>query len=168
MPTIAITADHLFGLSLLVLAVLLVRIALRPMPPAEPAPPPRSGFTRWLTPMALPVLHASASATRALGVGPRARAARPSVPTTRIKLMASTGADPREIARRTGMARDAVAMMMARAPQGAAPVGRRSVRAAVAGSRPAEPVMRAPGRGDLDLRNGERDGKGTRFRAFVQ
>jgi hypothetical protein len=173
MPTMSLTLDHAIGIALLSLATLLVWRALKPAPKAVPvrAPSARSGFTRWLTPMALPVMHASGAATRALTVSKKSHAAKPVVRRTAVKLLASTGAEARDIARRTGMSRDAVAMMMA-SGSAAAPAMKSTVRAAAAARKvaAAERTMQAPARGIAELRASRRDrqDKGTKFQAFVR
>jgi hypothetical protein len=89
------------------------------------APPAESGFMRWLTPMGMK----SVSPTQAVVVRKRlktgsTKTVRVITPVSKVpaRALRAAGASPLEIARRTGLARDAVSMMMANA--GATPVSR--------------------------------------------
>ncbi len=83
------------------------------------APSNGSGFMRWLTPMGMK----SIPAAQATGGAPRPRRnsgsnklIRISTPVSKVPQRAlKAGGDPVDIARRTGLSRDAVAMMMAAA-----------------------------------------------------
>ncbi len=90
--------------------------ARRIIPPATPST--ESGFRRWLTPLGMPsipaVPGAGARAPRASGSNKSIRVTTPvcKVPARSLR---AHNANPLEIARRTGLARDAVVMMMANA-----------------------------------------------------
>ncbi|MBC7842570.1 MAG: hypothetical protein H7099_09660 [Gemmatimonadaceae bacterium] len=91
---------------------------------APPSTSNPSGFTRWLTPMGMKSIPAG----QAVAVRPRRKsgsnkAIKVSTPVSKVqtRVLRNAGADALEIARRTGLARDAVVMMMANAnPQGVA------------------------------------------------
>lgn len=82
------------------------------------APSHMSGFRRWLTPMGMQ----SIPAEQGVVARPRRRSGsnktiRVSTPVSKVatRALKASGADPLDIARRTGLARDAVVMMMANA-----------------------------------------------------
>jgi hypothetical protein len=93
-----------------------------------PSPSNPSGFTRWLTPLGMKSIPAAPVATSAVAARPRRKTVamktiKVSTPVSKVptRALRKAGADALEIARRTGLARDAVAMMMANAnPQAAA------------------------------------------------
>ncbi|MCC7052664.1 MAG: hypothetical protein IT355_05315 [Gemmatimonadaceae bacterium] len=113
--------------ALLLLAFVLAIIAIwrgRRREARQPAMSPEaSGFTRWLTPMGM----MSIPAEQAVVNRPRRRSG--SVKTVKVhtpvskvsaRALKNAGADALEIARRTGLSRDAVVMMMAKADPRAA------------------------------------------------
>ncbi|HYW49985.1 MAG TPA: hypothetical protein VE861_05230 [Gemmatimonadaceae bacterium] len=120
------------------------------------APQPKlstaSGFTRWLTPMGMQSIPAEPGA-----VVPRPRRKSGSQRTIKVSTPVSkvtarslkAGSDPLEIARRSGLSRDAVVMMMANAaPKHAKHPTAASVAAAVkapARTAASEQAMSAPG-----------------------
>lgn len=115
------------GVLVIVLALALVAIWKNRRRTAEApvnAPSVASGFTRWLTPMGMK----SIPAEQAVVVRPRRKSGsnktiKVSTPVSKVPTRALKGAraDALEIARKTGLARDAVVMMMANAnPQAAA------------------------------------------------
>jgi hypothetical protein len=146
-----VTGEQMIGVALLGVASLMVWRGLRggaARPAPGVLPGTRSGFTRWLTPLAQPAVSiprsaASAAPVRVPEVKPLkqakpARVAAATVAARRVQKLASSGTEAREIARKTCMSRDAVTMMMAQ--------------------------------GRVDIRATARDarGKGTRFQAFVR
>ena len=126
---------------------------------AQPAPMNASGFKRWLTPMGMQ----SIPAEQAVVVRPRRKSGsqktiRVSTPVSKVpaRALKRAGADALEIARKTGLARDAGVRMMANAnPQTAAQKGQPAARATVSTKAPAvnqprsandERAMTAPSR----------------------
>ncbi len=115
------------GVLVIVLTLALVAIWKNRRRTAEvPAATPSyaSGFTRWLTPMGMK----SVSAEQAVVVRPRRKSGsnktiKVSTPVSRVHTRALKGAraDALDIARKTGLARDAVVMMMANANPQPAP-----------------------------------------------
>ncbi len=82
------------------------------------APSSASGFRRWLTPPGMRSIPAEPGAVaRAPRVSGSNKSIRVSTPVSRVpaRALRAKNADPLEIARRTGLARDAVVMMMANA-----------------------------------------------------
>jgi hypothetical protein len=82
------------------------------------APSAESGFTRWLTPLGM----SSVPTAERAELRPRRKTSgnqtiKVTTPVSRVapRALKAKGADPRDIARRTGLARDAVVMMMANA-----------------------------------------------------
>ena len=149
---------------------------------AQPAPMNASGFKRWLTPMGMQ----SIPAEQAVVVRPRRKSGsqktiRVSTPVSKVapRALKRAGADALEIARKTGLARDAVVMMMANAnPQTAAPKHQPADRAAAKTQSPTRSVsteraMTAPGAYTQAARTRpgnttQRDeSRGTRFSARV-
>ena len=81
-------------------------------------PSTESGFRRWLTPLGMKSIPAAqAASTRPRRKSGSNTTIRVSTPVSRVpaRALRATNADPLEIARRTGLARDAVVMMMANA-----------------------------------------------------
>ena len=79
-------------------------------------PSATSGFTRWLTPMGMRSIGGGqAVAARKPKTSGSMKAIKVSTPVSRVTARALRGADanPLEIARRTGLSRDGVAMMLA-------------------------------------------------------
>ncbi len=77
-----------------------------------------SGFRRWLTPLGMKSIPAEqAASTRAPRRSGSNKTIRVSTPVSRVpaRALRARNADPLEIARRSGLARDAVVMMMANA-----------------------------------------------------
>jgi hypothetical protein len=93
-----------------------------------PSPTNPSGFTRWLTPLGMKSIPAEQVAAASVVARPRRKSGsmksiRVSTPVSKVptRALRKAGADALDIARKTGLARDAVAMMMANAnPQTAA------------------------------------------------
>ena len=82
------------------------------------APSSASGFMRWLTPMGMKSIPAgqAVAASRPRRPSGSNKTIRVSTPVSKVPQRAlRAGGDPVEIARRTGLSRDAVAMMMAAA-----------------------------------------------------
>ena len=124
----------------------------RPAVALPPASNP-SGFKRWLTPMSMKSIPAeqavAARMRRKTGSNKTIKVSTPvsKVPTRALR---SAGADAMEIARKTGLARDAVVMMMANANPQAAAKKQTSARVATAAQAPTRTVsneraMTAPG-----------------------
>ena len=115
------------GLLVIVLALALSAIwtnRRRAAEAPEASPPTNSGFTRWLTPMGMK----SIPAEQAVVSRPRRKSGsnktiRVSTPVSKVPTRALKGAraDALDIARKTGLARDAVVMMMANAAPKTAP-----------------------------------------------
>ncbi len=81
-------------------------------------PSTESGFRRWLTPLGMKSIPAGqATSTRPPRTSGSNKTIRVSTPVSRVptRALRARNADPLEIARRTGLARDAVVMMMANA-----------------------------------------------------
>lgn len=117
-----------------------------------PSPSNVSGFTRWLTPMGMK----SIPAEQAVVARPRRKTGgnktiRVSTPVSKVptRALRAASANPLDIARKTGLARDAVAMMMASANPAAAPKKQSATKAAAAQaptrSVSSERAMSAPG-----------------------
>lgn len=117
-----------------------------------PSPSNVSGFTRWLTPMGMK----SIPAEQAVVARPRRKSGgnktiRVSTPVSKVptRALRAASANPLDIARKTGLARDAVAMMMASANPAAAPKKQSATKAAAAQaptrSVSSERAMSAPG-----------------------
>ncbi len=116
-------------------------------------PSATSGFTRWLTPMGMQSISAAqAVAPRTPKASGSSRAIKVSTPVSKVSARALRSADatPLDIARKTGLSRDGVAMMLATsgrpAPKPAAvakPVAVPAPTRTVATGR--TPVMLAPG-----------------------
>lgn len=117
-----------------------------------PSPSNVSGFTRWLTPMGMK----SIPAEQAVVVRPRRKSGgnktiRVSTPVSKVptRALRAASANALDIARKTGLARDAVAMMMASANPAAAPKKKSATKAAAAQaptrSVSSERAMSAPG-----------------------
>jgi hypothetical protein len=119
------TADQWAGAVLLACALLLVHLGSRrgragvPVPPR--APHAASGFRRWLTPFGVPSLATLAPARRGTPILPAAQPVarrtprpRPVVDAGAVTRLARAGSDAAEIARRTGLARDAVRLVLLR------------------------------------------------------
>ena len=91
---------------------------------AQPSASNPSGFTRWLTPMGMKSIPAEqAVAARMRRKSGSNKTIKVSTPVSKVhtRVLRSAGADALEIARKTGLARDAVVMMMANAnPHGVA------------------------------------------------
>ena len=100
-----------------------------------------SGFKRWLTPMGMQSIPAEqAVVTRPRRKSGSVKTIRVSTPVSKVPVRAlqRAGADALEIARKTGLARDAVVMMMANAnPQAAALKGQPAARATASTKAPA-------------------------------
>lgn len=119
------------------------------------APSAGSGFMRWLTPMgekSIPAAQATAGAPRPRRQSGSSKSIRISTPVSKVPQRAlKAGGDPVDIARRTGLSRDAVAMMMAAAAPkvqrvAASADGRAAQTARVVSSgQAAERAMVAPG-----------------------
>jgi hypothetical protein len=99
------------------------------------APSAASGFTRWLTPLGMGSVPKESRAE----LRPRRKTSgnqtiKVTTPVSRVapRALRAKGADPRDIARRTGLARDAVVMMMANAGHAVPKSGVRSVKTAAA------------------------------------
>ena len=138
-----------------------------------------SGFKRWLTPMGMQ----SIPAEQAVVVRPRRKsgsmkAIKVSTPVSRVPVRAlkKAGADALEIARKTGLARDAVVMMLANANPQAADAKRKqtenATKAAPTRASNTERAMTAPGAYGNAPRTqpaagGSRGTVGTRFNARV-
>jgi hypothetical protein len=86
--------------------------------PVMTTPSTASGFTRWLTPMGMKSIPAEqgvvARPRRKSGANKTIKVSTP-VSKVATRSLRGAGADPLEIARKTGLARDAVVMMMANA-----------------------------------------------------
>jgi hypothetical protein len=118
--------------SVLVLSLVVIwqqRRRVAPVPALTPAP--ESGFMRWLTPLGM--TSVAGTKTKAMT---RSRRKTPQVATVRVitpvskvhpRALRAPGATPLEIARRTGLARDAVSLMLAHASAGEAPRQRRAL-----------------------------------------
>jgi hypothetical protein len=141
---------------------------------SDPAPSESSGFLRWLTPMGMK----SVSADQATVARPRRsgsnKTIRVSTPVSRVstRSLKSRDADALEISRRSGLARDAVVMMMANAdPKAhAKKVAAAKPQPAKAPVRTAAPerAMSAPGAGNQAPRTAPSAGGrtlGTQFTA---
>ena len=138
-----------------------------------------SGFKRWLTPMGMQ----SIPAEQAVVVRPRRKsgsmkAIKVSTPVSKVPVRAlkKAGADALEIARKTGLARDAVVMMLANANPQAADAKRKqtenATKAAPTRTANTERAMTAPGAYGNAPRtqpaaSGSRGTVGTRFNARV-
>ncbi len=86
------------------------------IPPATPST--ESGFRRWLTPLGMPSIPAAQpAAARAYRKSGSKQTMRVSTPVSKVpaRSLRAHDANPLEIARRSGLARDAVVMMMANA-----------------------------------------------------
>ena len=86
-------------------------------------PSPASGFTRWLTPMGMASIPAAQGvAARPARKSGSMKAIKVNTPVSKVsaKALKHAAGDALEIARRTGLSRDAVAMMMAKADPKAA------------------------------------------------
>jgi hypothetical protein len=125
-----LTSDQFVGVMLLLIAMAITIRALvmgQTERPRGAQPTQASGFTRWLTPMGMAsVLSSSAqtdSEARPARKSTSMKAIKVRTPVSRIatKFITATNRDPREIARRTGLSRDAVTMMLASADQRRAP-----------------------------------------------
>lgn len=118
------TPDQWAGAVLLACALLLVHLgSRRPRGVAGAAPRPpaaTSGFRRWLTPFGMPSIASLAQVRRGTPVPIAATAARrtprtqPVVDAGAVTRLARAGSDAAEIARRTGLARDAVRLVLLR------------------------------------------------------
>ena len=112
-----------------------------------------SGFKRWLTPMGMKSIPAEqAVAARMRRKSGSNKTIKVSTPVSKVatRALRGAGADALEIARKTGLARDAVVMMMANANPQAAAKKQTSARVAVAAQAPTRTVsteraMTAPG-----------------------
>lgn len=81
-------------------------------------PSAASGFRRWLTPLGMKSIPAEqATVTRPQRTSGSNKTIRVTTPVSRVpaRALKASNADPLEIARRSGLARDAVVMMMANA-----------------------------------------------------
>ncbi len=114
-------------------------------------PSTASGFRRWLTPLGMQSIPAEqAASTRPHRTSAPNKTMRVSTPVSRVpaRALRAQNADPLEIARRTGLARDAVVMMMANADP-KAHAARSSAAKTAARAAPktasAERAMTAPG-----------------------
>jgi hypothetical protein len=120
----AISVDQLVGLSMLGIVLSIIGGAFwidRAPRAAVAQPSPESGFTRWLTPFASKVIpslrfaeHIRRWASRKQPVLQAPQVAATSARVA-IRMQSAGGSDPRDIARRTGLARDAVTLMLASA-----------------------------------------------------
>jgi len=107
-------------------------------------PSAASGFTRWLTPMGMASIPAAqiAAAARPARPAGSSKSIRVVTPVSRVpsRALRRSGADALDIARRSGLARDAVVMMMAKAaPRAAAKKAPEAKRAASSDRRVSEP-----------------------------
>ena len=108
-------------------------------------PSAASGFTRWLTPMgmaSIPAAQIAAAAARPARPAGSSKSIRVVTPVSRVpsRALRRSGADALDIARRSGLARDAVVMMMAKAaPRAAAKKAPEAKRAASSDRRVSEP-----------------------------
>jgi hypothetical protein len=150
---------------------------------SQPAPVNASGFKRWLTPMGMQ----SIPAEQAVVVRPRRKSGsqktiRVSTPVSKVptRALKRAGADALEIARKTGLARDAVVMMLANANPQMAVARSQSVERAAVKHQPAptrnvssDRAMSAPGAYAPVARTQPAnapqrgDSRGTRFSARV-
>lgn len=141
---------------------------------SDPAPTEASGFRRWLTPMGMQ----SVSTEQAVAARPRRsgsnKTIRVTTPVSRVSTRAlkSRDADALEISRRSGLARDAVVMMMANAdPKAhARKIAAAKPQPAKVPARAAAPerAMSAPGAGNQAPRSAPSAGGrtlGTQFNA---
>ena len=121
-PEVMITAALLTAVFLL--AVAAIWRGRRRAAALRAAPANASGFKRWLTPMGMQSIPAEqAVVTRPRRKSGSVKTIRVSTPVSKVpaRALKRAGADALEIARKTGLARDAVVMMMANAnPQAAA------------------------------------------------
>ena len=145
------------------------------------APANASGFKRWLTPMGMQSIPAEqAVVTRPRRKSGSVKTIRVSTPVSKVpaRALKRAGADALEIARKTGLARDAVVMMMANAnPQAAAEAGSKQVVKAPAANQPRsandERAMTAPsGYGNAPRKQAPTTGArgntlGTQFNARI-
>ena len=145
------------------------------------APANASGFKRWLTPMGMQSIPAEqAVVTRPRRKSGSVKTIRVSTPVSKVPVRAlkRAGADALEIARKTGLARDAVVMMMANAnPQAAAEARSKQVVKAPAVNQPRsandERAMTAPsGYGNAPRKQAPTTGArgntlGTQFNARI-
>jgi len=141
------------GLLVLVLVLALSAIwrGRRRVAAPLPSPSEASGFKRWLTPMGMK----SISAEQAVIARPRRKSGsmksiRVSTPVSKVatRALRGAGADALDIARKTGLARDAVVMMMANAnPQPKQKSGAKAPAAAQAPTRTvtSDRAVSAPG-----------------------
>jgi hypothetical protein len=127
-----LTSDQFVGVMLLLVAMAITVRALvmgQPERARGAQPTKASGFTRWLTPMGMSSVLSSAGddepASRTVRKSTSMKAIKVRTPVSRIatKVIAATNRDPREIARRTGLSRDAVTLMLASTEQRRAPRG---------------------------------------------
>lgn len=81
------------------------------------APSIASGFTRWLTPMGMKSIPAAQAVVARVSRSGSPKSMKVSTPVSKVsaRSLKSVGANELEIARRSGLSRDAVAMMMANA-----------------------------------------------------
>lgn len=143
------------GTLLMIVIVLALSSIWRNRARRQATPSNGSGFMRWLTPMgekSIPAAQATVGAPRPRRNSGSNKSIRISTPVSKVPQRAlKAGGDPVDIARRTGLSRDAVVMMMAAVapkPQRVAPnADGRAAQAArvVPSGQAAERAMVAPG-----------------------
>ena len=178
-PEVMITAALLTAVFLL--AVAAIWRGRRRAAALRAAPANASGFKRWLTPMGMQSIPAEqAVVTRPRRKSGSVKTIRVSTPVSKVpaRALKRAGADALEIARKTGLARDAVVMMMANAnPQAAAEARNKQVVKAPAVNQPRsandERAMTAPsGYGNAPRKQAPTTGArgntlGTQFNARI-
>ena len=140
-PEVLIAAGLLVTVIVLSLAAIWRSRARRAVPLASPSA--ASGFTRWLTPMGMQ----SIPAEQAVVPRPKRRSGsnrtiKVSTPVSKVTARAvrGAGASALEIARRTGLSRDAVTMMMAAAAPQSPPPKRSTAKSNAAPQEPTRTV----------------------------